>query len=122
MIDFNLISGIILVISLILPIIGLYFIKQRLKTQKYTYEGPWMTYGIIIGAALGIPLAITINMGMIGVGVAIGVAIGSILQQQKGKRVKITSSKREQLWKASIIGMISVIIGILVFAGIIFLI
>jgi ABC-type nickel/cobalt efflux system permease component RcnA len=94
---------------------------------KYA-EGYWMGIGIgmglIAGMVLGFGLGLALGnsgLGMAigpGMGLAIGIAIGAALEQQHKNEIRpLTSEERRARSRMTIVGLVTLAMGVLAFAG-----
>lgn len=100
---------------------------RKMKYPEGHFIGTGLAIGIAISSGVGIPLSIsTGNPGLIGlgpgIGLLLGLAIGKVLEEKHKKQglIRPLTDKEMQTRKnAKIIGIISVIIGIIALASII---
>ena len=117
-----LIMGLIAVMILVLGVFAFIQNKKQVEIRKkypgYP-KGHWMNQGIGIGIALGAGIGVAMGNIAIGVaiGVAIGAAIGSRLEKQHKDEIRPITDEEEKLRKQSIlVGISTMILGIVVFA------
>jgi len=102
------------------------------ETKKYPeghFIGIWMAIGIAIFSGFGVPLfIITENPGLIGIGPALGVTFGLSIGQaienkykKEGKIRALTESEKKNKKNAITIGIITLCLGIIFFAIILFI-
>ena len=88
------------------------------KNKKYP-EGYFIAIGIALGIPLGVPLAISLgNPGFIGIGIPIGLAIGLALEEKykrQGRIRSLTENEKKKRKIGFILGIVSLIIGFVVF-------
>lgn len=114
----ELFSGSILVVIIVLAFVMIFVARKRLATLKYDYLDNYMGYGIGIGMAIGVSIGLALGNMAFGpsIGVAIGVALGKALQDKYGKKIKMTTELRARNMRLVTLGAITLVLGIIVLA------
>jgi hypothetical protein len=86
------------------------------KEKRYP-KGHFIGLGMALGAPLGIPLFLALdNPGMMGIGIAIGVAVGTALEGRYNRNPRpMTEEEIKTVKYATAAGVLALVAGVMVF-------